>query len=64
MIGNGVVWMIWNADIDIRMPAAGTLLNFEFSVFTLAMGYGASVWQTQIEPRSGLGAALRRRRCD
>jgi signal transduction histidine kinase/ActR/RegA family two-component response regulator len=50
MIGNGVVWMIWNADIDIRLPAAGTWLNFAFSVFALAIGYGASVWQTRIEP--------------
>jgi signal transduction histidine kinase/CheY-like chemotaxis protein len=50
MIGNGVVWMIWNADIDVRIPAAGTLLNFAFSVFTLAIGYGASVWQSKIEP--------------
>jgi signal transduction histidine kinase/ActR/RegA family two-component response regulator len=50
MIGNGVVWMIWNADIDIRLPAAGTLLNFAFSAFALAIGYGAAVWQTRIEP--------------
>jgi signal transduction histidine kinase/CheY-like chemotaxis protein len=50
MIGNGVVWMIWNGDIDVRTPAAGTLLNFAFSVFTLAIGYGASVWQAKIEP--------------
>jgi signal transduction histidine kinase/ActR/RegA family two-component response regulator len=50
LIGNGVVWMIWNADIDIRLPAAGTLLNFAFSGFALAIGYGASVWQARIEP--------------
>ena len=37
-------------DIDVRIPAAGTLLNFAFSVFTLAIGYGASVWQAKIEP--------------
>jgi Signal transduction histidine kinase len=50
MIGNGVVWMIWNADVDFQIPAAGTLLNFAFSVFALAIGYGASVWRTKVEP--------------
>jgi signal transduction histidine kinase/ActR/RegA family two-component response regulator len=50
MIGNSVVWMIWNADIDIRLPAAGTLLNFAFSAFALAIGYGASVWRARNEP--------------
>jgi signal transduction histidine kinase/ActR/RegA family two-component response regulator len=59
MIGNGVVWMIWNADIDFRLPAAGTLLNLAFSVFALAIGYGASVWQAKVEPSAAWG-----RRCE
>ncbi|HKR36887.1 MAG TPA: ATP-binding protein [Steroidobacteraceae bacterium] len=59
MIGNGVVWMIWNADIDVRLPAAGTLLNLAFSAFALAIGWGASVWRTQIEP-----SAAWERRCE
>jgi signal transduction histidine kinase len=59
MIGNGVVWMIWNADVDIQIPAAGTLLNFAFSVFALGIGYGASVWRTKIAP-----SAAWERRCE
>jgi hypothetical protein len=59
MIGNGVVWMIWNADVDIRIPDAGTWLNFAFSVFALGIGYGASVWRTRIE-----SSAAWERRCD
>ena len=50
LIGNGVVWMIWNADIDVRLPAAGTWLNLAFSVFALVIGWGASVWRTKVEP--------------
>jgi len=51
MLGNGIVWMMWNADIDVvHTPAAGTWLNLGFSVFTLAIGYGASVWQTKVDP--------------
>jgi signal transduction histidine kinase/ActR/RegA family two-component response regulator len=48
MLGNGIVWMIWNAEVDVRTPAAGTWLNLAFSVFALAIGYGASMWQTKI----------------
>jgi signal transduction histidine kinase len=58
-IGHGVVWMIWNADIDIRLPAAGTLLNLAFSVFALGIGYGASVWRPRVEPSAAWG-----RRCE
>ena len=47
LLGNGIVWMMWNADVDVRTPAAGTWLNLGFSVFALAIGYGASVWQTK-----------------
>jgi signal transduction histidine kinase len=50
LLGNGVVWMIWNADVDVFTPTSGTWLNLGFSVFTLAIGYGASVWQTKIDP--------------
>jgi signal transduction histidine kinase/ActR/RegA family two-component response regulator len=49
MLGNGIVWMIWNGEIDLRTPVAGTWLTLAFSVFTLAIGYGASVWQTKVE---------------
>ncbi len=59
MIGNGVVWMIWNADVDFQIPAAGTLLNFAFSMFALGIGYGASVWRTKVEP-----SAAWERRCE
>jgi signal transduction histidine kinase/ActR/RegA family two-component response regulator len=48
LLGNGIVWMVWNADIDTRAPASGTWLNLGFSIFTLAIGYGASVWQTKL----------------
>lgn len=44
---NGVLWMMWNSDIDIRLPPAGSWLNLSFSVVTLAMGYGAAIWHTQ-----------------
>jgi signal transduction histidine kinase/ActR/RegA family two-component response regulator len=49
MLGNGIVWMIWNGEVDVRAPAAGTWLNLAFSAFALAIGYGASVWQTKVE---------------
>lgn len=48
LLGNGIVWMTWNAHVDVRMPAAGTWLNLGFSVFALAIGYGASVWQAKV----------------
>ncbi|HKU17514.1 MAG TPA: ATP-binding protein [Steroidobacteraceae bacterium] len=49
LLGNGIVWMVWNTEIDVRTPQSGTWLNLGFSVCTLAIGYGASVWQTSIE---------------
>jgi signal transduction histidine kinase/AmiR/NasT family two-component response regulator len=49
MLGNGIVWMIWNGEVDDYPPAAGTLLSLGFSVFALAIGYGAAVWQTKVE---------------
>jgi len=48
LLGNGIVWMIWNADVDVLTPASGTWLTFGFSAFTLAIGYGASTWQTKL----------------
>jgi signal transduction histidine kinase/ActR/RegA family two-component response regulator len=47
MLVNGIVWMMWNTEVDLRTPAAGTWLNLGFSVFALVIGYGASVWQTK-----------------
>jgi signal transduction histidine kinase/ActR/RegA family two-component response regulator len=49
MLGNGIVWMIWNGEVDVRTPAGGTWLSLGFSAFALAIGYGASVWQTKVE---------------
>jgi signal transduction histidine kinase/CheY-like chemotaxis protein len=48
LLGNGIVWMIWNADVDFSAPASGTWLNLGFSAFALAIGYGASTWQTKL----------------
>jgi hypothetical protein len=47
LLGNGIIWMMWNAEVDVRTPAAGTVLNLGFSVFALAIGYGASMWQAK-----------------
>ena len=47
LLGNGIIWMMWNAEVDMRAPAAGTWLNLGFSVFALAIGYGASVWHAK-----------------
>ena len=47
---NGVLWMIWNSEIDVQLPPSGSWLNLGFSVAALAMGYGASIWRTRPEP--------------
>ena len=47
LLGNGIVWMMWNTDVDVTTPAAGTWLNLGFSAFALAIGYGASLWQVK-----------------
>jgi signal transduction histidine kinase/CheY-like chemotaxis protein len=45
-VGNGVAWMMWNANVPISLPKFGTPLNLGFSAVTLALGYGACIWRT------------------
>jgi signal transduction histidine kinase/CheY-like chemotaxis protein len=49
-VGNGVAWMMWNANVPISLPKFGTTLNFAFSAVTLGLGYGAFVWRTTHDP--------------
>jgi signal transduction histidine kinase/CheY-like chemotaxis protein len=45
-VGNGIAWLMWNANVPISLPKFGTTLNFAFSVVTLGLGYGAFIWRT------------------
>ena len=49
-LGNGIAWMMWNANVPISLPRFGTGLNFAFSAVTLALGYGAYIWKTTVDP--------------
>jgi signal transduction histidine kinase/CheY-like chemotaxis protein len=49
-VGNGIAWMIWNANVPISLPKFGTTLNLAFSVVTLALGYGTFIWRTTPDP--------------
>ena len=49
-VGNGIAWMMWNANVPISLPKFGTTLNFAFSAVTLGLGYGAFVWRTTHDP--------------
>ena len=49
-LGNGIAWMLWNANVPISLPRFGTWLNFLFSAATLALGYGACIWRTTVDP--------------
>jgi signal transduction histidine kinase/CheY-like chemotaxis protein len=58
-VGNGIAWMMWNANVPISLPKFGTSLNLAFSVVTLALGYGTFVWRTTPDPDPAWA-----RRCD
>jgi signal transduction histidine kinase/CheY-like chemotaxis protein len=45
-VGNGIAWMVWNANVPISLPKFGTTLNLAFSAVTLALGYGTFIWRT------------------
>ena len=49
-VGNGMAWMMWNANVPISLPKFGTTLNFAFSAVTLALGYGTFIWRTTPDP--------------
>jgi signal transduction histidine kinase/CheY-like chemotaxis protein len=49
-VGNGIAWMIWNANVPISLPKFGTTLNLAFSAVTLALGYGTFMWRTTPDP--------------
>ncbi|HKQ13915.1 MAG TPA: ATP-binding protein [Steroidobacteraceae bacterium] len=49
-VGNGIAWMIWNANVPISLPKFGTTLNLLFSAVTLALGYGTFIWRTTPDP--------------
>ena len=48
-VGNGIAWMLWNAYEWGTFPGSGSWLNFAFSAFTLALGYGAYIWKTEVD---------------
>jgi signal transduction histidine kinase/CheY-like chemotaxis protein len=48
-LGNGLAWMMWNANVPAALPKFGTWLNFSFSALTLAVGYGACIWRTKVD---------------
>jgi signal transduction histidine kinase/CheY-like chemotaxis protein len=48
-LGNGLAWMMWNANVPAALPKFGTWLNFWFSALTLAVGYGACIWRTKVD---------------
>ena len=59
-LGNGIAWMMWNANVPISLPTFGTGLNFAFSAVTLALGYGACIWKTTVDPDPAWDVAARR----
>jgi len=44
---NGALWMAWNSEYLSNSLQGASWLNLIFSVVTLSMGYGASVWHTE-----------------
>jgi signal transduction histidine kinase/DNA-binding response OmpR family regulator len=56
---NAALWMCWNAAYQIFAWQGGSWLNLSFSIIALALGYGASVWHTEISPDISW-----RRRCE
>ena len=44
---NGALWMAWNSEYLSHSLQGASWLNLIFSVVTLSMGYGASVWHTE-----------------
>ena len=44
---NGALWMAWNSEYLSNSLQGASWLNLVFSVVTLSMGYGASVWHTE-----------------
>jgi signal transduction histidine kinase/CheY-like chemotaxis protein len=56
---NGALWMAWNSEYISNSLQGASWLNLVFSVVTLSMGYGASVWHTETR-----GDKLWQRRCE
>jgi len=49
-VANGLVWLVWNADIDGRITMLDLALTLCFSITNLGMGYGAYLWHTESRP--------------
>jgi signal transduction histidine kinase/ActR/RegA family two-component response regulator len=47
-VGNGIAWLLWNSYEHGTFPGSGSWLNFAFSAFTLAIGYGVYIWDTEV----------------
>jgi signal transduction histidine kinase/CheY-like chemotaxis protein len=45
---NGALWMAWNSESVSSSTQGASWLNLAFSVVSLAMGYGAFLWHTEI----------------
>jgi signal transduction histidine kinase len=56
---NGILWMIWNLDFQNGTVPTASFVGLCFSVVTLAMGYGAFVWRTEVN-----ASVLWQRRCE
>ena len=44
---NGMVWMVWNVDVDPVVTPLDTAVAFAFSIVNLGMGWGVLIWHTE-----------------
>ncbi len=50
LVGQAVVWMMWNIATLDNALAAGSHLNLAFSMLTLLLGWGAAGWRALVDP--------------
>lgn len=48
LVGQSIVWMLWNSGTLDNTLTAGANLNLAFSVLTLLLGWGAAGWRLQV----------------
>ena len=56
---NGALWMVWNTEYVSNSLQGASWLNLAFSGISLAMGYGAFLWHTEVRTD-----VLWQRRCE